>query len=57
MKIHDFIHAIKIGMSDSQYLLIYCRKCGFVSYDQSTDATQRNRPECIDSKEITSNTD
>lgn len=33
---------------ESMHLFIYCRKCGFVSYDQSKEGMNRDVPPCDD---------
>ena len=44
---HDFTHGIRAGLSQGvEYAFIYCRKCGFVSYDQSKEAKNRDVPPC-----------
>ncbi len=35
-KEHEFVHASKSGLAlGTTYILIYCKKCGQVSFDQS----------------------
>lgn len=45
---HDFTHETKQGEAGSAYTLIYCKKCGFVSYDQARELKQKDVPKsCI----------
>ena len=46
---HRFKSEKKSGLATrSEYILIYCEKCGFVSYDQSQSKEQRVVPPCVD---------
>lgn len=35
MNKHDFTHVVFTGMSESEYVVIYCKKCGQVSYNSA----------------------
>ena len=46
MKEHNFTHAKKIGLDGSEYMVIYCTKCGQVSFNQAKNDEQRPIKEC-----------
>lgn len=53
---HKYTHAMKKGMSQNEYVVIYCEKCGHISYDQAQSSYVDIAAFCFDENAINEGT-